>query len=167
MTPSFLQRSRSMSFLLVVVTIVAGDLATKALADWGLEPNKVDELAPFLNLRLGHNAGISFGLMQATSMAGFLALVAFAFLASVLIVALGLRSSSSTERYGLALIAGGALGNVIDRAWDGVVTDFLDVHAMGWHWPAFNIADIAISMGALALIISMVFDRKESGTTLA
>jgi signal peptidase II len=54
---------------------------------------------------------------------------------------------------GLALILGGALGNVIDRVRFGHVVDFIDLHAGGWHWPAFNVADSAITLGAVLLIL--------------
>jgi len=61
---------------------------------------------------------------------------------------------------GLALILGGALGNLWDRLAYGHVVDFLDFHAMGWHWPAFNVADSAISMGAAILIAESFFHRE-------
>jgi signal peptidase II len=61
---------------------------------------------------------------------------------------------------GLALILGGALGNVIDRLRFGQVVDFLDFHAMGWHWPAFNVADSAITVGAALLILEGLFHEK-------
>ena len=61
---------------------------------------------------------------------------------------------------GLALILGGALGNVIDRLRFGQVVDFLDFHALGWHWPAFNLADSAITVGAALLILEGVFHEK-------
>ena len=58
------------------------------------------------------------------------------------------------ERLGCALLLGGALGNGLDRAWRGYVVDFLDLHASGWHWPAFNIADIGIVCGAVLMVLS-------------
>lgn len=58
------------------------------------------------------------------------------------------------ERIGYVLLLGGALGNGLDRAWRGYVVDFLDFHALGWHWPAFNVADIGIVVGAILLILS-------------
>ena len=59
------------------------------------------------------------------------------------------RAESLRERTGLALIVGGALGNIIDRLRQGAVTDFLDLYWRNWHWPTFNGADIAITLGAL------------------
>ena len=60
------------------------------------------------------------------------------------------------ERAGFALIAGGAIGNLLDRMPDGLVTDFIDVHAAGWHFPTFNLADVAITLGALALTLTFL-----------
>lgn len=60
--------------------------------------------------------------------------------------------SCSWLAIGLALIMGGALGNLIDRLWLGMVIDFIDIHAGGWHWPAFNIADSAVCVGAVLYV---------------
>ena len=62
----------------------------------------------------------------------------------------------------LALIVGGALGNVIDRLRFGAVVDFLDVHAGGYHWPAFNVADSAISIGVVLMILQQFLQAKEA-----
>ena len=65
------------------------------------------------------------------------------------------------ERLGYALLLGGALGNGIDRAWRGYVVDFLDFHASGWHWPAFNVADIGIVCGAVLLVLTSLRPPEE------
>jgi signal peptidase II len=64
---------------------------------------------------------------------------------------------------GLALVLGGALGNLIDRLRIGCVVDFLDFHAAGWHWPAFNVADSAITVGAVLLILDSFVSREKVG----
>ena len=64
------------------------------------------------------------------------------------------------EALPLALILGGALGNVIDRLRIGAVVDFLDLHYGGYHWPAFNVADMAISAGAIIILLSLIFDKE-------
>ena len=61
----------------------------------------------------------------------------------------------------LALVIGGAIGNVIDRIRFGAVVDFLDVHAVGWHWPAFNVADSAITLGVILLILDSLKSKSE------
>ena len=69
--------------------------------------------------------------------------------------------------YGLGLILGGALGNLLDRIRLGVVVDFLDFYVGGWHWPAFNVADSAITIGAVLMIWEMILNRgkKESASS--
>ena len=70
--------------------------------------------------------------------------------------------SRASARGATSLVLAGALGNVIDRLQVGAVIDFLDFHAYGWHWPAFNVADAAISCGAALLIWDAFFPRKRS-----
>lgn len=77
------------------------------------------------------------------------------------------RSTHWVVTVGLAMIIGGALGNVIDRVRFGAVYDFLDVHVVGWHWPAFNVADSAISIGVALLILNSLFAIGERRTTKA
>ena len=69
-----------------------------------------------------------------------------------------LRSSPASRFYklGLTLILGGAVGNIIDRISQGYVIDFVDLHWQAWHWPAFNVADTAISMGALMVLLDVL-----------
>lgn len=149
------------AFAVIVVIIAMIDLWSKAAMTTWLAPNRrTIEVMPFLNLRLAHNPGISFGLLPAESDFARSLLIGFALLATTFVLWLGLRSQSGVERFGFGLIAGGAIGNVIDRSGDGFVTDFLDLHAFGWHWPTFNLADIAISSGVLALLLAMVFAER-------
>lgn len=149
-------RSVSQSMLLATVIAVATlDLWSKSAMEAWLAPvRRTIEITPFFNLRLGYNPGISFGLLPAESEAARAILVGVTLLTALFILWLGLRSHSGTERAGLALIAGGALGNVVDRGGDGFVIDFLDFHAFGWHWPAFNLADVAITCGVVVLLFT-------------
>lgn len=127
-------------------------------------PPRVIEIAPFLNLRLGFNYGVSFGLFRDTleDWPNLMALFKLA-------VAIGLfvwaaRSSLRSERVGLGLIAGGALGNAQDRWRDGAVTDFIDLHWADWHWPTFNGADIAISAGVGLMLMAALADYRKPRT---
>ncbi len=72
------------------------------------------------------------------------------------------KSTSALVTLALGGIIGGALGNVIDRVRWGAVADFLDVHVMGYHWPAFNVADSAISVGAVLLVLDALFAKSSS-----
>jgi signal peptidase II len=115
------------------------------------------EILPFFNLVTVWNYGISFGMFNNGSAGGS---IVFVGLALVIVAALlvWLRSVASPfVAAALGLVIGGALGNVIDRLRFGAVFDFLDFHAAGWHWPAFNVADSAICIGVVLLCIDALF----------
>ena len=157
-----LQRLGLVSAVAASVAIV--DLLTKSIAEELLSRNGSVLITPFLNLRLGYNTGISFGLLRATSGSAVIAMIAVQSLIVMGLVLLAVRNSARLERLALALILGGALGNIVDRFQDGAVTDFLDVHLSGWHWPTFNVADIAITCGAVLLIlVSLRLSQQASG----
>lgn len=119
-----------------------------------LNPPEPITLTPFLNLRLGFNTGVSFGLFRDTLEAwpGLLGL--FKFGAGFGLLAWAVFAGHRLERIGLALMAGGAFGNAIDRWRQGAVTDFLDLHWGGWHWPTFNGADIALTFGVVLMLLA-------------
>jgi signal peptidase II len=127
-------------------------------------PPRTINLLPFLNFTPVWNKGISFGfLVDAGAWAPPL-LTLFAVLFG-LILPFVFRNSDKISRWGIMLMSGGALGNAIDRMIHGSVVDFIDVFAGQWHWPAFNVADIAIVIGAGILILgSMIGGRSQSKT---
>jgi signal peptidase II len=146
--------------VLAAITVGLDQWSKLAVQIYFANPHGTMELTPFLNLVLVLNQGISFGMFDQTPMSSHIfALVAFA-VASCLIVALAhLRHKVSAAAFGLLI--GGAIGNGIDRLRIGAVVDFLDFHAFGLHWPAFNVADSAVVSGvALLLLQSLVFDKK-------
>lgn len=108
----------------------------------------------FFNLVMVWNHGISFGMFQSGTP---WPLIVMALVISSGFVVWMMRSSAWTQIVPLALVVGGALGNVIDRFRFGAVADFFDLHVMGWHYPAFNIADSAITIGIALLLIDGVF----------
>ena len=111
------------------------------------------ELAPFFNLVLVHNRGAAFSFLSSASGWQRELFIAIALIASAWIVYLLRRYSRQTLFcFALSLILGGAIGNVIDRVLFGAVIDFLDFHLGGYHWPAFNVADSAITCGAVLLV---------------
>ena len=120
------------------------------------------EVTGFFNLVLVCNTGISFGLLPGDSPLKAWLLSGFA-LAVVVGLLVWVRNKDSRLLVaGCGLVVGGALGNVIDRLRVGCVIDFLDFHAAGWHWPAFNLADSAITVGvALLLVHGLFFDVSE------
>lgn len=149
-------------FSLLVVVL---DQATKYWVQVVLVPYERLPLLPFFNLTLVFNKGAAFSFL---SDAGGWQRYFFIVLACTVALglALWLMRTSPRERllaFGLALIIGGALGNLIDRIALGEVVDFLDFHWAGWHWPAFNVADSAITVGVVALLWdSLINSRRKS-----
>ena len=119
---------------------------------------------PFFNLRLSFNPGISFGFFAADSTSAVSALVIAAITLILVVVWIGFHSKSAMEVIASGLIAVGAIDNILDRADDDLVTDFLDIHALGRHWPTFNLADFAITTGVVLLLLAAARSARHSGT---
>jgi signal peptidase II len=149
-----------------IAAVIGLDQASKwVMLEHVLNPPRVIEVTPFFNLVYAWNLGVSFGLFDEVGAANrwvlpLVAMAVAAFLAWWL-----LRSRHWVLSLGLGLIIGGAIGNVIDRIRFGAVFDFLDLHAAGWHWPAFNLADSAITVGVVLLIVDSLFAFSEGRTT--
>jgi len=151
--------SKWLSFSLLVLVL---DQLTKWLAVTRLDYGEPVPVLSWFNLTLVYNRGAAFSFL---SQAGgwqrwFFTVVGGG---AVVIIVFWLRRLSSHERWtaaGLALILGGAVGNLVDRVRLGYVVDFIDWHYGGWHWPAFNIADSAITVGAVLLILDMLMRRE-------
>lgn len=120
------------------------------------------EVLPFFNLVTVWNYGASFGMFNSGSRTGS---AVFVVLAVVIVAGLVMwlrRVETRILGLALGLVIGGAVGNVIDRLRFGAVFDFLDFHALGWHWPAFNLADSAITVGVGLLLIDSLFAGRRS-----
>lgn len=140
--------------VIVMFAVFSLDQLSKWLMIEVLTRSGTISILPFFDLSLGFNSGISFG-MFADVFANRPALLAG--LKSLIVAGLviwALRSVAPWDRRSLAMIAGGALGNIVDRVRQGAVTDFLDFHSAGMHWPTFNIADVAICLGVVTLLVS-------------
>jgi signal peptidase II len=132
---------------------LAVDFVTKWLiVDFILEPPRTIEIAPFFNLTLGFNTGVSFGMFRELFLDRPLLLAGIKMVIVAGLLVWAMNAARPSETIGLGLIAGGAAGNVLDRIRQGAVTDFLDFHVGGWHWPAFNMADTMITIGVVLLI---------------
>jgi signal peptidase II len=146
--------SRAWPYFLASLAIVLADQITKWIVLARFAPLERLEITPFFNLVLAFNKGAAFSFLAGAGGWQTPLLVAFALVAAIVVSVLLLRSPGRhLFCAGLALILGGAVGNVIDRLRFGHVVDFLDLHAGGWHWPAFNVADSAITVGAALLIL--------------
>jgi signal peptidase II len=120
------------------------------------------EMTPFFNLVMVWNQGVSFGLFNHDSNTGVMLLLALASVITLIFLVWLFHTASMFQATSIALVIGGAVGNAIDRARFGAVIDFLDFHAAGIHWPAFNIADSAIVIGVSLLILhSLLLEKKE------
>ena len=148
-------------FALAAAVIVA-DQIVKWIVLRAFAPGEQRVLTDFLNLVLVFNKGAAFSLFAQAPGWQTPLLSAFAIIAAIVVGWFILRSpDKKLFCLGLALILGGAIGNVIDRLRFGHVVDFVDVHAFGWHWPAFNVADSAISVGAVILILEGFIGREK------
>ena len=140
-------------WLLIAGTVVVLDQITKYFAVAALAGQPPVEVTSFFNLLLVYNRGAAFSFLAGMSGWQRELFIGIGVVASVWIVYLLRRyPGQSLFCLALSLVLGGAIGNVIDRVNIGAVVDFLDFHAFGWHWPAFNVADSAISCGAVLLI---------------
>ncbi len=149
--------------LLLAGAIVALDQITKAVVlerlPLGVPVTLIDG---WLALTLVLNPGLAFGLLGSVPpgwrwIVAALSLVALAVLARVALRVL--PAGGWTGRLAIGLIFGGAVGNLVDRARFGAVVDFVDVYWRGWHWPAFNVADSAITVGVALLALRLLNDR--------
>jgi signal peptidase II len=145
---------RSVRWFGLAAAVIVLDYLTKWVVLASFAPGERRAVTGFFNLVLAFNKGAAFSLLadapgwQGPLLAGF-ALIAAVFVSWLLLRPGGRRLYHA----GLALILGGALGNLVDRLRFGHVVDFLDFHAFGWHWPAFNVADSAICIGAALVIL--------------
>lgn len=147
----------------VTALIIALDWLTKQWVSEALDLYRPQEVFSWLNITLAHNYGAAFSFLAD---AGGWQRVFFIVLASVvslvlLVWLLRLPRQEWVTGLGLALVLGGAIGNLVDRIQLGYVVDFIDVHVAGWHYPAFNVADSAITCGvALLLLDALVLSRR-------
>ena len=146
--------------LLIVAAIAAADQVTKALVVSRLALHETVPIVPgLLNLTHVLNTGAAFGVLNQAEFAYKpLIMVALALVAlvGVGVYAAQLPSTHTLPRVGLGLVLGGAVGNLVDRARQGYVVDFVDVYWRGWHFWAFNVADAAITVGVCLLIVDLL-----------
>ena len=150
------------NLLLILITFIFLDYATKL---WAIENLFIKyqsiKLTSFLSMTPVWNSGISFGFFQGSGEIGRYGFTIFAFLASIWLI----FSSFKMPRYsslGFILIASGAIGNAIDRIIYGKVVDFIDFYIDDLHWPAFNLADTIIFIGAFLFLFNQFFTAESS-----
>ena len=140
--------------LTVALVLLGFDQLTKwvALEILDLSARPI-EVTPFFNLVMVWTRGVSFGMLDTLGEAAPWLLSGLAVAVVIALLFWLRRSEHVMLTVGLGLVIGGALGNVIDRVRYGAVVDFLDFHVAGWHWPAFNLADAGICIGAGLIVV--------------
>jgi len=149
----------AISFVLVIL-----DQTTKIGVTQKLALGEVQPVFDFFNVVLMHNRGAAFSFLANESgwQRWFFTMVSV--LAGLVIIWL-LQKGYKQNLFaaGLSLILGGAVGNLLDRLWHGYVVDFIDLHIYDFHWPAFNIADMCITMGVILLAIDEIRRVRKAG----
>jgi signal peptidase II len=146
--------SRLLQWLGLAFVLLLADQFTKLLIVGTFQLGDSTRIASFFNIVRVHNSGAAFSFLAGASgwQRWFFTVIGLV-AAAVIIWMLRAHAGQKLFAFALACILGGAIGNVIDRMMYGYVVDFLDFHWRGWHFPAFNIADSAISIGAACLIL--------------
>lgn len=156
------KRGVGFAFLLAVL-VMAADVATKAVIVAWVDYGASHEWLPVLNIVHVLNRGAAFSFLHNAGGWQRFFFIAVALAASVLLVVMILRVGTATsERLAFGLILGGAVANMIDRVVREAVVDWIDLHWGPHHWPAFNIADIGITLGATWIVIHEVLVRKQA-----
>ena len=162
-------------YVIIILSAIVVDQLTKGIllylitgtvplfgAAWDIVPVPylMTQVCDFFNIVFTWNPGASFSMLRTVGeVAPIIIISATAFIIGLITYYLFARAPGY-ERAPLALIVGGAIGNLVDRVRFGAVVDFLDFHVGGWHWPAFNIADMCIVIGVAWLILNFILARR-------
>lgn len=157
MSNALLNWSMSKYFVLSILIVIA-DQVSKHWASANLVQNTINIL-PILDFRLAHNYGAAFSFLSNAGGWQRWFFIGLSLMVSIVLFMwiLRLKKQEKFLAFALACVLGGGIGNLIDRASLGYVVDFISVHYKHWYFPTFNIADMAISLGAFLLIIDMLF----------
>ena len=149
-----MQPHRQPLWVSLAFAVFALDQATKSTIDATTALGWSHSVTPFFNLVHVLNPGAAFSFLAGAGGWQRWFFLAIAVAASVWLIWMLRQPRPRSESLAFSLILGGALGNAFDRALRGHVIDYLDFHLAGWHWPAFNVADIAITLGAACLVLA-------------
>lgn len=154
--------ARPLRWLWLSVLVVALDLGSKALATGMLYYAQPVQVLPVFNLTLLHNTGAAFSFLATHDgwQRWLFALIAIGAAIGLTVWLIRLKAHETLTAVSLALVIGGALGNLYDRLMHGYVVDFLSFHWQSYYFPAFNLADTAITLGAIGLILQTLRDAR-------
>ena len=144
---------------LLIIFLVLLDLLVKQIIFYLIDLNNFIYVTSFFDLAHIHNFGISFGLFSGLFPSWFFILIGSMIV--IFLFSLFLKSKNILEKLGYAFILAGALGNILDRAINGFVIDFIYMHYKDFYWPAFNFADIYISIGVLIILLQITNDLRK------
>jgi signal peptidase II len=157
---------RLLFFLIIAIPVVLLDQICKIFIEHSFFLHESVEIIPgFLNIVSVRNRGAAFGILRDhNSVVGIPIFLVIAFIAIVVIFYIYMREDEAFlwRRVGLCFILSGTFGNLIDRIRLGEVIDFIDIYVKSYHWPAFNVADSAITTGAVLIIVSLTFQAPSS-----
>ena len=145
---------------LIASLVVILDFITKRMILKWVKPYESIDILPFINIVHVKNAGAAFGLFSSLGNSIF---VIISIVAIIVIIAYLARINGRLEIFSISLILGGATGNLIDRLIIGKVIDFVDFFVGKWHWPAFNVADSALTVGIILFFIASVMQSRKTG----
>jgi len=153
---------RPLRWLWLSLVVIVLDLGIKALASANLEYGRPLEVLPFFNLTLLHNTGAAFSFLaeHAGWQRWLFALIAIGASIGLTVWLSRLKRGETLTAVSLTLVIGGAIGNLYDRLVHGYVVDYLSFHWGDWYYPAFNLADTAITLGAVGLVLQSLFDSR-------
>jgi signal peptidase II len=143
----------------VTLIVTLFDFLTKRVIEAYVQPYDVIPVLPFLQIVNIKNTGAAFGMFAGVSNYIF---IIISLIAIVFIFLYMIKTEKPLEKLSLSLILGGAAGNLIDRLTIGKVIDFIDIFVDSWHWPAFNVADAALTTGIILYLIANIFVKKYS-----
>ncbi|WP_425353342.1 signal peptidase II [Salinicola lusitanus] len=153
---------RPLRWLWLSLVVIVLDLGIKALASAHLDYGRPLEVLPIFNLTLLHNTGAAFSFLaeHAGWQRWLFALIAIGASVGLTVWLSRLKRGETLTAISLTLVIGGAIGNLYDRLVHGYVVDYLSFHWGGWYYPAFNLADTAITLGAVGLILQSLLDSR-------
>ena len=143
-----------MQKILFFLLLVLSDILSKYVVFNYIDLYQFIRITAFFDLTHIHNFGVSFGLFSGTIPS--VVLIIIGLFVTAFVMYLYINSSDTFERWGLFIIICGAIANIIDRSINGYVIDFLYFHINQYYWPAFNFADIYISIGIIMIIVNML-----------
>jgi len=154
---------RVIETLLAITFLVLFDQCMKIFISKIMLENSFEDmkLLSFLNIIFVRNTGVSFGMFSEWGILGRYFFSIFSIVVGCFLILLAIFSDTKAFSISLGLISSGALGNAIDRVYFGGVIDFIDFFIYNFHWPAFNFADIFITVGVILLLFDNIFNKKK------